>query len=48
VHGTVSYDKGYTGSFSAVLEYEDTGWRLYIVNLDAPPDKFDMGASANG
>ncbi len=40
VNGTVSYEGGYKGKFTAVLEKVDGAWKLYNINITVPPDKF--------
>jgi hypothetical protein len=44
----VSYTGDFTGTFTAELEYEDSGWRLDSINLNAAPDKFGPRNSSNG
>jgi hypothetical protein len=39
VTGTISYEGGFTGSFTAVLEKVDGTWRLYHIQVTVPPDK---------
>jgi len=40
VEGTISYTGGFTGNFTAVLEQEGDEWRLFEINVTAPPDKY--------
>lgn len=40
VEGIISYDDGFTGQFSAVLEKVDGTWRIYKMNVTVPPNKF--------
>jgi hypothetical protein len=40
VTAIVSYDAGFTGSISAVLEKVDGTWMLHAINVTVPPDKF--------
>jgi hypothetical protein len=40
VSGTVTYNNGFTGSFTAVLEKVDGVWMLYGIDIRVPPDKF--------
>lgn len=39
VSGIVIYDRGYTGSFEAVLEKEGDNWRILGIQITVPPDK---------
>ena len=40
VQGTVTYEGGISGTFSAVLEREEDQWRIQAINVTAPPSKF--------
>jgi hypothetical protein len=42
VNGTINYEDGITGTFTAVLEKVDGEWMLYNVNITVPPDKFNL------
>lgn len=37
--GTVAYEGGFEGTFTAVLEEEDGQWRLHTINVTVPPAK---------
>jgi hypothetical protein len=39
VSGSIAYDDGYTGDFTAELVKEDGGWRLQGFNITVPPNK---------
>jgi hypothetical protein len=39
-NGTISYDGNFTGAFRATLEKEGENWRIFGINVTAPPDKF--------
>lgn len=39
VSGTVTYQEGVRGSFTAVLEEEGEEWRLHSINVTVPPSK---------
>jgi len=40
ITGVISYDGGFTGQFTAVLEKADGAWKLYGINVTVPPNKF--------
>ena len=40
VTGTVSYEDGFTGKLTAVLEKVDGEWKLFNFFVTVPPDKF--------
>jgi hypothetical protein len=40
VSGIISYDGGFTGQFTAILEKVDGVWKLDGINVTVPPDKF--------
>lgn len=42
VTGMISYEDGYTGRFTAVLEKVDGQWKLFNINITVPPDKFNL------
>ena len=41
VAGTVTYEGGYKGQFQAILEQEDSEWKVDGLNVTAPPQKFE-------
>jgi hypothetical protein len=41
VDGVISYADGFIGDFTAVLEQDGEEWRLFSINVNVPPDKFD-------
>lgn len=46
VKGAISYNRGFTGTFQALLEEEGENWRLFIINITVPPGKFSPPPSA--
>jgi hypothetical protein len=41
VEGIVYYSNGFQGSFNAVLEQEGDQWRLFGIQVNVPPNKFE-------
>jgi hypothetical protein len=40
VEATVTYQDGFTGRITAVLEKVDGTWKIFNINVTVPPDKF--------
>ncbi len=47
VSGKVNYSGGYTGTFNATVILEENEWKLYGINVIAPPDKFEDYLKSN-
>lgn len=40
VTGRIDYEGGFTGSFSAILQYVDNEWKIDSIEIVVPPEKF--------